>query len=161
MYKPAYFYQCVAISLMCQQQQLACNAFSESIKMRLKRMGRMVSMARRQREAEEATQQQLNVESKAEHPRPRPVLRRRLSVRNRLDVRIFPQATWLRVRISFYNFLNFYIMQIFDPNIVQTITPFFLNMTNWYCLGANIGCLMTRAALVWSIELICVRSLWS
>ena len=52
--------------------------------MRLKRMGRMASQARIQREFEDGDEQ--GADSKPEPPKARPVLRRRLSVRNRLEV---------------------------------------------------------------------------
>ncbi|KAK2192128.1 hypothetical protein NP493_38g06019 [Ridgeia piscesae] len=68
-----------------QAHKTACNAFSESIKMRLKRMGRMASQARIQRDYDDGDEQQ-GVDSKAEPPKARPVLRRRLSVRNRLEM---------------------------------------------------------------------------
>ena len=73
--------------------------------MRLKRMGRMASQARIQRDYDDGDEQQ-GVDSKAEPPKARPVLRRRLSVRNRLEVCTCYYAEGLPTKATITNLCN-------------------------------------------------------
>ena len=73
--------------------------------MRLKRMGRMASQARIQREYDDGDEQQ-GADSKPEPPKARPVLRRRLSVRNRLEVCICYHAEGLPTKAIITSLCN-------------------------------------------------------